>query len=54
LLIESIPARETRNYIKGVISYLFIYSNRFDEDVPALRHLIAGSVTDEKHTQLAN
>ncbi len=36
LLIESIPARETRNYIKGVISYLFIYSNRFDEDVPAL------------------
>ena len=54
LLIESIPARETRNYIKGVISYMFIYSNRFDEEVPALRHLIAGSVTDKTHAQLQN
>ena len=42
LLIESIPARETRNYIKGVISFLFIYSNRFDEDIPALHRLLNG------------
>ncbi len=40
MLIESIPARETRNYIKGVISYVYIYSNRFGAPVPALQHMV--------------
>ena len=38
LLIESIPARETRNYIKGVLSYLFIYRNSWVS--PCLHFLI--------------
>lgn len=46
LLIESIPARETRNYIKGVISYLYIYRSRLDEPMPALQQLISGKKTD--------
>lgn len=54
LLIESIPARETRNYIKGVISYMFIYSNRFDEEIPALRDLIAGTSGEKRLAQLSD
>jgi soluble lytic murein transglycosylase-like protein len=54
LLIESIPARETRNYVKGVISYMFIYGNRFNEDIPALRDLIAGKTAQTKYAQAAN
>ena len=54
LLIESIPARETRNYVKGVISYMFIYGNRFNEDIPALRDLIAGKTAQKKYAQAAN
>ena len=46
LLIESIPARETRNYIKGVISFLFMYRNRFNEEMPMLRGLVTGGATD--------
>jgi soluble lytic murein transglycosylase len=46
LLIESIPARETRNYIKGVISFLFMYRNRFDEEMPMLQGLVTGGATD--------
>jgi soluble lytic murein transglycosylase-like protein len=45
-LIESIPARETRNYIKGVISFLFMYRNRFNEEMPMLRGLVTGGATD--------
>ena len=54
LLIESIPARETRNYIKGVISYLFIYSNRFEEDIPALHRLLNGRGNHKELAQLAD
>jgi len=42
LLIESIPARETRNYIKSVITDMWMYRIKFGEDTPALRSVIAG------------
>jgi len=42
LFIESIPARETRNYIKGVLSYLYIYQNQLGEPITELQKLIAG------------
>ncbi len=43
LLIESMPARETRYYVKNVISNLGIYRLRFDESSPALSSLAAGT-----------
>ena len=43
LLVESMPARETRYYVKNVISNLGIYRLRFDETAPALTSLAAGS-----------
>ena len=42
LLVESIPARETRYYVKNVISNLGIYRNRFRETAPSLVGLAAG------------
>ena len=42
LLIESMPARETRYYVKNVISNLGIYRLRFDESAPALTSLASG------------
>ena len=46
LLIESIPARETRNYVKGVISYLFIYRNQLGQPMPSLLNLVSGQAHD--------
>ena len=43
LLVESIPARETRYYVKNVISNLGIYRHRFGETTPALSSLAAGN-----------
>ena len=43
LLVESIPARETRYYVKNVISNLGIYRHRFGEKAPALLGLAAGN-----------
>ena len=43
LFVESMPARETRYYVKNVISNLGIYRLRFDETAPALTSLAAGS-----------
>ena len=43
LLVESIPARETRYYVKNVISNLGIYRERFGETSPALSGLAAGN-----------
>ncbi len=43
LLVESIPARETRYYVKNVVSNLGIYRNRFDQAAPALVGLAAGN-----------
>ena len=42
LLVESIPARETRYYVKNVVSNLGIYRNRFRQAAPALVGLAAG------------
>ena len=43
LLVESMPARETRYYVKNVISNLGIYRLRFKESAPALNSLAAGT-----------
>ncbi len=43
LLVESIPARETRYYVKNVVSNLGIYRNRFGQAAPALVGLAAGN-----------
>ena len=43
LLVESMPARETRYYVKNVISNLGIYRQRFGETTPALSGLAAGN-----------
>ncbi len=43
LLVESIPARETRYYVKNVISNLGIYRQRFGQTAPALSGLAAGN-----------
>ena len=48
LLIESIPARETRNYVKGVLSYLFIYRNQLGQPMPLLLNLVAGQEADRR------
>ena len=37
------PARETRNYVKNVISNLGIYRIRFNQSSPALTSLAAGT-----------
>ena len=43
LLVESIPARETRYYVKNVVSNLGIYRNRFGQTAPAILGLAAGN-----------
>ena len=43
MLVESMPARETRYYVKNVISNLCIYRQRFGETTPALSGLAAGN-----------
>ena len=48
LLIESIPARETRNYVKGVVSYLFIYRNQLGQPMPSLLELVSGQKADRR------
>ena len=42
LLIESIPSRETRSYVKSVITNLAMYRQRFDQPAPTLRAIAAG------------
>ena len=48
LLIESIPARETRNYVKGVVSYLFIYRNQLGQPMPSLLDLVSGRKQEDR------
>jgi soluble lytic murein transglycosylase len=43
LLVESIPARETRYYVKNVVSNLGIYRQRFGQTAPALSGLASGN-----------
>ncbi len=42
LFIESIPARETRVYLKRVLANLWIYRYRMGEDVPSLDQVAEG------------
>ena len=42
LFVESIPAAETRNYVKRVLTYYWMYSRRSDEDAPSLDETAAG------------
>ena len=42
LLVESIPARETRHYIKNVISNLALYRMQLGEPAPELHELATG------------
>ena len=43
LLVESMPARETRHYVKNVISNLGMYRQRFGQTAPALSGLAIGN-----------
>ena len=43
LLIESIPSRETRSYIKGVLYYMYIYKKRLGENNNFLRDILSKS-----------
>ena len=51
IFIESIPARETRVYVKSVMVNLWMYRTQFNQDTPAIRQ-IATKMPDQK--QLAS
>ena len=42
LFIESIPSRETRDFIEKVISNLWIYRHRLAQPLPSLDEVVAG------------
>lgn len=42
LFIESIPAAQTRTYVKRVLTYYWMYARRSDEDAPTLDETAAG------------
>lgn len=42
LFIESIPSRETRNYVEHVLANLWIYRHKMGQEAPTLDALIAG------------
>ena len=46
LFVESIPARETRVYIKAVLTNLWVYRKQLDEAMPALQALATGATED--------
>ncbi len=48
LMLESLPARETRNYIKLVLTNLWVYKTRFNQDNTALLSLASGKPIDSK------
>ena len=48
LMLESLPARETRNYIKLVLTNLWVYKSRFNQDNTILQHLASGKTLDSK------
>ena len=48
LMLESLPARETRNYIKLVLTNLWIYKLRFNQQSKILSALAAGKPTNFK------
>ena len=47
-MLESLPARETRNYIKLVLTNLWIYNLRFNLKSDTLNSLAAGKPMDFK------
>ena len=59
LLIESIPSRETRTYIKSVMTNLSMYRLQFGQSAPALEALAAGrrgtfvSLIDQRRVKTA-
>ena len=44
LFIESLPSRETRNFIEKVLSNLWLYRDRLGQKVPSLEALARGEV----------
>ncbi|MEE8332315.1 MAG: lytic transglycosylase domain-containing protein [Alphaproteobacteria bacterium] len=42
LFIESVPSRETRNFIERVLANLWLYRERFNQEAPSLDALAAG------------
>lgn len=42
LFIESLPSRETRNYVENVLADMWIYRHRFGQTTPTLDGLLAG------------
>ena len=44
IFIETIPARETRNYVERVLANLWIYRSRLGQEAPTLDRLAAGKV----------
>jgi soluble lytic murein transglycosylase-like protein len=59
LFIESIPARETRRYIRRVLSNLWLYRLRLGQPVSSLEQIAAGrwptyTARDADHDQLAD
>lgn len=43
LMIESLPAKETRDYVEKVVAGYWIYRRQFGQDTPSLDALAAGS-----------
>ena len=48
LMLESLPARETRNYIKLVLTNLWVYKTRFNQDNTVLLSLASGKPINSK------
>ena len=48
LMLESLPAQETRNYIKLVLTNLWVYKTRFNQDNTVLLSLASGKPLDAK------
>ena len=48
LMLESLPARETRNYIKLVLTNLWVYKIRFNQDNTVLLSLASGKSINSK------
>lgn len=42
LFIESLPSRETRNYVENVLADMWVYRHRFGQGTPTLDNLLAG------------
>ena len=46
LMLESLPAKETRNYIKLVLTNLWVYKSRFNQDNTILQSMASGKSID--------